>query len=43
MEQRFNAKKDKSKQLRFHTQTAGSTLTAQQPLNNIVQNLSMKI
>lgn len=31
------AKKDRSMMLRFHTQTAGSTLTAQQPLNNIVR------
>ncbi len=33
----FGAKKDKSKMLRFHTQTAGSTLTAQQPENNIIR------
>jgi len=37
MERRFQPKLEKSKQLRFHTQTAGSTLTAQQPLNNIVR------
>jgi len=37
MEERFNAKKDKSKMLRFHTQTAGSALTAQQPMNNIMR------
>lgn len=37
MRERFGAKKDKSWQLRFHTQTAGSTLTAQQPDNNIVR------
>ncbi|OEF95543.1 methylmalonyl-CoA mutase [Vulcanibacillus modesticaldus] len=37
MKERFNAKKKKSLQLRFHTQTAGSTLTAQQPDNNIVR------
>lgn len=35
--QRFNAKSERSKLLRFHTQTAGSTLTAQQPDNNIVR------
>lgn len=35
MQQRFNAKDPKSMMLRFHTQTAGSSLTAQQPLNNI--------
>ena len=34
---RFGAKDPKSMLLRFHTQTAGSTLTAQQPLNNIVR------
>src|SRR5690606_33424185 len=28
---------DRSAQLRFHTQTGGSTLTAQQPLNNVVR------
>ncbi len=35
MKERFNAKNEKSMMLRFHTQTGGSTLTAQQPLNNI--------
>src|ERR1700722_12244748 len=34
---RFQAKNPKSWMLRFHTQTAGSTLTAQQPENNIVR------
>lgn len=34
---RFKAKKPKSMMLRFHTQTAGSTLTAQQVDNNIVR------
>jgi methylmalonyl-CoA mutase N-terminal domain/subunit len=34
---RFGATDDKSKLLRFHTQTGGSTLTAQQPDNNIVR------
>ncbi len=37
MKERFGAKKPKSTMLRFHTQTAGSTLTAQQPNNNIVR------
>ncbi len=37
MRQRFKAKDDRSCMLRFHTQTAGSTLTAQQPENNIVR------
>ena len=37
MKDRFHAKDDKSWRLRFHTQTAGSTLTAQQPENNIVR------
>src|ERR1700681_3813197 len=37
MRDRFKAKDPKSWMLRFHTQTAGSTLTAQQPENNIVR------
>jgi len=37
MRDRFGAKKDESCKLRFHTQTGGSTLTAQQPDNNIVR------
>ena len=37
MKERFNAKNEKSMMLKFHTQTAGSTLTAQQPDNNIVR------
>ena len=37
MTERFGAKDDRSKMLRFHTQTGGSTLTAQQPENNIVR------
>lgn len=37
MKERFGAKDPKSMQLRFHTQTAGSSLTAQQPDNNIVR------
>ncbi len=37
MRDRFGAKNPKSMMLRFHTQTAGSTLTAQQPENNIVR------
>lgn len=37
MRDKFKAKSPKSMMLRFHTQTAGSTLTAQQPDNNIVR------
>jgi methylmalonyl-CoA mutase N-terminal domain/subunit len=37
MAQRFGATHPRAQQLRFHTQTAGSTLTAQQPDNNIVR------
>jgi methylmalonyl-CoA mutase, N-terminal domain len=37
MKERFNASNERSLQLRFHTQTGGSTLTAQQPDNNIVR------
>jgi methylmalonyl-CoA mutase N-terminal domain/subunit len=37
MTERFGAKDEKSKLLRFHTQTGGSTLTAQQAENNIVR------
>jgi methylmalonyl-CoA mutase, N-terminal domain len=37
MRERFKALKPASWQLRFHTQTAGSTLTAQQPENNVVR------
>jgi methylmalonyl-CoA mutase, N-terminal domain len=37
MRERFGAKNPRSWMLRFHTQTAGSTLTAQQPENNIVR------
>ena len=37
MRDRFQAKKPRSWWLRFHTQTAGSTLTARQPENNIVR------
>lgn len=37
MKERFHAKKAKSMMLRFHTQTGGSTLTAQQPDNNIAR------
>src|SRR5690606_37439772 len=36
MKERFNAKNPRSMMLRFHTQTGGATLTAQQPENNIV-------
>jgi len=37
MRDRFHATSPRAQQLRFHTQTAGSTLTAQQPDNNIVR------
>ena len=37
MKERFGAKDPKSWMLRFHTQTGGSTLTAQQPENNVVR------
>ncbi len=37
MKERFGAQKSKSMMLRFHTQTGGVTLTAQQPKNNIVR------
>src|ERR1041384_1867524 len=37
MTERFNARNPRSWALRFHTQTAGVSLTAQQPLNNIVR------
>lgn len=37
MRERFKAKDDSSCRMRFHTQTAGCTLTAQQPDNNVVR------
>ena len=37
MQNRFGAKNPRSWQLRFHTQTAGVSLTAQQPYNNVVR------
>ena len=37
MRERFNAKDPRSWWLRFHTQTAGCSLTAQQPYNNVVR------
>ena len=37
MRDRFGARNPRSQMLRFHAQTAGSTLTAQQPLNNVVR------
>ncbi|HIE36867.1 TPA: methylmalonyl-CoA mutase [Candidatus Geothermarchaeota archaeon] len=37
MKEWFNAKKERSLWMRFHTQTAGVSLTAQQPYNNIVR------
>lgn len=37
MKERFHAKNQRSMMLRFHTQTAGCSLTAQQPCNNVVR------
>ncbi|GMU62459.1 MAG: methylmalonyl-CoA mutase [Myxococcaceae bacterium] len=37
MKERFHAKDPRSMMLRFHAQTAGSTLTAQQPMTNVVR------
>ena len=37
MTERFNTKDPRSSRLRFHTQTAGCSLTAQQPYNNVVR------
>jgi methylmalonyl-CoA mutase, N-terminal domain len=37
MQEQFHAKNERTLQLRFHTQTAGVSLTVQQPLNNIVR------
>jgi methylmalonyl-CoA mutase N-terminal domain/subunit len=37
MRERFGARKPASLMMRFHTQTAGASLTAQQPLNNVVR------
>ncbi len=37
LKERFHAKNEKSLQLKFHTQTSGESLTAQQPDNNIVR------
>src|SRR3569623_1106082 len=37
MRERFHARDPRSQMLRFHAQTAGSTLTAEQPWNNVVR------
>jgi methylmalonyl-CoA mutase N-terminal domain/subunit len=37
MRERFGAKNEESVRLKFHTQTGGSTLTAQQPMNNVAR------
>src|SRR3989441_626586 len=37
MRERFQAKSARSCMMRFHSQTAGVTLTAQQPMNNVVR------
>ncbi|MCB0309907.1 MAG: methylmalonyl-CoA mutase [Bdellovibrionales bacterium] len=43
MRERFGAEDPKSMMLRFHTQTAGSSLTAQQPLNNIIRTTTQAL
>jgi len=43
MRDRFGATNPKSWAMRFHTQTAGSTLTAQQPLNNVVRTTTQAL
>ena len=43
MRERLNARNPSSWQMRFHTQTAGSTLTAQQPENNVVRVASRRL
>ncbi|HLC23758.1 MAG TPA: methylmalonyl-CoA mutase family protein [Dehalococcoidia bacterium] len=43
MKERFGAKDPRSCMLRFHTQTAGCTLTSQQPLNNIIRVTSQAL
>src|SRR5690625_781976 len=37
MKKKYQTKNERSRKMRFHTQTGGSTLTAQQPDNNIVR------
>ncbi|APX95678.1 acyl-CoA mutase large subunit family protein [Natronorubrum daqingense] len=37
MDEWYDAQRDESKRLKFHTQTAGQSLTAQQPMNNVVR------
>src|SRR6185369_6799702 len=37
MKERLGAKKERNMMIRFHTQTAGSSLQAQQPLNHVVR------
>jgi methylmalonyl-CoA mutase N-terminal domain/subunit len=37
MRERFDARSDRARALRFHCQTAGMTLTAQQPFNNVIR------
>lgn len=43
MKRRYNPKKDESMKCRFHVQTAGCTLTAQQPENNIVRTTTQAL
>lgn len=40
MKERFGAKNERSMWMRFHTQTAGCSLTAQQPYNNIIRTVT---
>ncbi len=43
MKERFGAKKAASLKLRFHSQTAGCSLTAQQPINNVVRTTTQAL
>ena len=43
MRERFHAKKEASWKLRFHSQTAGCSLTAQQPMNNIIRTTTQAL
>ncbi|MDO8493748.1 MAG: methylmalonyl-CoA mutase family protein, partial [Deltaproteobacteria bacterium] len=43
MKERFHAKDERSMKLRFHTQTAGCSLTAQQPYNNVVRTTTQAL
>jgi methylmalonyl-CoA mutase, N-terminal domain len=43
MKERYGAKKERSLMLKFHTQTAGVSLTAQQPYNNVVRTTTQAL